>query len=110
MDNCRVLIIEDHLLVREALVSALSQLEFPCEFSVAACGKDALALIEGSKEFDLVLVDLMLPDISGFSLVSVLAHRSDGTGGRCVRFGGRGVCQARAESRRSRFPVEVNLV
>lgn len=75
MENCRVLVIEDHILVREALVSALSQLGFPCEFSVAACGKDALALIEDSKEFDLVLVDLMLPDMSGFSLVSVLAHR-----------------------------------
>jgi len=75
MENCRVLVIEDHILVREALVSALSHLGFPCQFSVASCGKDALALIENSKEFDLVLVDLMLPDMSGFSLVSVLAHR-----------------------------------
>lgn len=75
MDNCRVLVIEDHILVREALVSALGQLDFPCEFSVASCGKDALAMIEDHREFDLVLVDLMLPDMSGFSLVSVLAHR-----------------------------------
>ncbi|WP_018605508.1 response regulator [Uliginosibacterium gangwonense] len=75
MENCRVLVIEDHILVREALVSALGQLGFPCEFSVASCGKDALAMIEDSKEFDLVLVDLMLPDMSGFSLVSILAHR-----------------------------------
>lgn len=75
MENCRVLVIEDHILVREALVSALAQLEFPCEFSTASCGKDALDLVETSKEFDLVLVDLMLPDMSGFSLVSVLAHR-----------------------------------
>ncbi|NSL53840.1 response regulator transcription factor [Uliginosibacterium aquaticum] len=75
MESCRVLVIEDHALVREALVRALDQLGMPCEQAQAACAAEAMALIESGQEFDLVLTDLMLPDMSGFSLVSVLAHR-----------------------------------
>jgi DNA-binding NarL/FixJ family response regulator len=75
MESCRVLVIEDHALVREALVRALDQLDLPCEHAQAGCGADAMALIESGHEFDLVLTDLMLPDMSGFSLLSVLAHR-----------------------------------
>jgi DNA-binding NarL/FixJ family response regulator len=75
MESCRVLVIEDHALVREALVRALDQLGMPCAHAQAACASEAMALIESGNEFDLVLTDLMLPDMSGFSLVSVLAHR-----------------------------------
>lgn len=75
MESCRVLVIEDHALVREALVRALDQLGMPCEHAQAACASEAMALIESGQEYDLVLTDLMLPDMSGFSLVSVLAHR-----------------------------------
>lgn len=75
MQNCRILIIEDHALVREALVHALAGLSMPCAFSEASRAQEALNLIEGGKEFDLVLMDLGLPDMSGFSLLSVLAHR-----------------------------------
>lgn len=75
MESCRVLVIEDHALVREALVRALGLLGMPCEDVQAGCAADAMALIEAGHEFDLVLTDLMLPDMSGFSLLSVLAHR-----------------------------------
>lgn len=75
MESCRVLVIEDHALVREALVRALGQLEIPCHYAQAACASEAMALVEAGNEYDLVLTDLMLPDMSGFSLVSVLAHR-----------------------------------
>ncbi|KAF7599324.1 MAG: DNA-binding response regulator [Candidatus Dactylopiibacterium carminicum] len=75
MNPCRVLVIEDHALVREALVRALDQLDQPCFHAQAASAAEALALVEAGQEFDLVLTDLMLPDMSGFSLLSVLAHR-----------------------------------
>ncbi|MDQ8023922.1 MAG: response regulator transcription factor [Moraxellaceae bacterium] len=74
-EDTRILVIEDHTLVREAMVGALSHLGLHSTFFQAASGQDALAMIEAQREFDLVLVDLMLPDMSGFSLVSVLAHR-----------------------------------
>ncbi|MEN3112621.1 response regulator [Uliginosibacterium paludis] len=75
MEPCRVLVIEDHALVREALVRALEQLDRTCEHAQAGCAADAMALIESGHEFDLILTDLMLPDMSGFSLLSILAHR-----------------------------------
>jgi len=75
MKSCRILVIEDHALVREAMVRALDRLGMECSFAQASCGQEALAIVEAQKDFDLVLVDLMLPDMSGFSLLSVLAHR-----------------------------------
>ncbi|MEC5384148.1 response regulator transcription factor [Uliginosibacterium sp. H3] len=75
MKECRILVIEDHALVREAMVRALDRLGMQCSFAQASCGQEALAIVEAQKDFDLVLVDLMLPDMSGFSLLSVLAHR-----------------------------------
>jgi DNA-binding NarL/FixJ family response regulator len=75
MKECRILVIEDHALVREAMVRALDRLGMQCSFSQASCGQEALSIVEAQKDFDLVLVDLMLPDMSGFSLLSVLAHR-----------------------------------
>jgi DNA-binding NarL/FixJ family response regulator len=75
MSECRILVIEDHALVREAMVLALDRLALPCTFSQASCGQEALTIIEARHDFDLVLVDLMLPDMSGFSLLSILAHR-----------------------------------
>ena len=74
-EACRILVIEDHALVREALTGALGRLGRECDVRQAACAQDALRLIEVESGFDLVLTDLMLPDMSGFSLVSVLAHR-----------------------------------
>lgn len=75
MQTCRILIIEDHALVREAMAHALAGLSMPCAFVEASCAQEALAQIESGVEFDLVLMDLGLPDMSGFSLLSVLAHR-----------------------------------
>lgn len=75
MSEYRILVIEDHALVREAMVRALERLGPQCKFAQASCGQEALSIIEAQRDFDLVVVDLMLPDMSGFSLLSVLAHR-----------------------------------
>lgn len=75
MTACRVLVIEDHALVREALVRALDMLDMECVQFQAGCAAEAMALIDSGQDFDLILTDLMLPDMSGFSLLSVLAHR-----------------------------------
>lgn len=71
----RILIVEDHALVREAMAQTLVRLE-PDTLCVEASGsEDALALLERDADWDLVIVDLMLPDLSGFSLLGVLAKR-----------------------------------
>lgn len=75
MQTCRIMIIEDHALVREAMVRALGSLKMPSDFFEASCAQEALQQVESGNEFDLVLMDLGLPDMSGFSLLSVLAHR-----------------------------------
>ncbi len=71
----KILIVEDHALVREALAQTLSRLA-PDMACVEASGADeALAKLEGGDDWDLVVVDLMLPDMNGFSLLGVLAKR-----------------------------------
>lgn len=57
------------------MVRALEGLSMPCAFNEASCAQDALREIESRADFDLILMDLGLPDMSGFSLLSVLAHR-----------------------------------
>ncbi|MFA9440042.1 response regulator [Uliginosibacterium sp. sgz301328] len=75
MDLFRVLVVEDHALVRQALIGMLSPLAKDIEFSEAASAEEALAFLPSGHEVDLVVTDLVLPQMSGFSLVSELARR-----------------------------------
>ena len=71
----RILIVEDHALVREAMVQSLRQLNHAVECVEAADAGAALAQLEAHADWDLMLIDLMLPDMSGFSLLAVTAKR-----------------------------------
>lgn len=71
----RILIVEDHALVREALAQTLSRLEGGAECVEAKNSDEALALLEETTDWDLAVIDLMLPDLNGFSLLGVLAKR-----------------------------------
>jgi DNA-binding NarL/FixJ family response regulator len=71
----RILIVEDHALVREALAQTLSRLEGGAECVEDKNSDEALALLEESTDWDLAVIDLMLPDLNGFSLLGVLAKR-----------------------------------
>jgi len=74
----RILIVEDHALVREALAQTLARLGEGVEGveCVEAKGsEEALARLEQSADWDLAVIDLMLPDLNGFSLLGVLARR-----------------------------------
>lgn len=62
------LIIEDQTTLRELLVELLSG-SFGFEVSACADGKSARELL-AAQVFDLVLLDLVLPDIHGFELLS----------------------------------------
>lgn len=71
----RILIVEDHTLVREAVAQTLRRLEEGVECVEARGADEALATLEAGGEWDLAVIDLMLPDMNGFSLLAVLAKR-----------------------------------
>ncbi|NMF96504.1 response regulator transcription factor [Aromatoleum toluolicum] len=71
----RILIVEDHALVREAMAQTLARLEPDVECVEAKGSEDALAKLEANPDWDLAVIDLMLPDLNGFSLLGVLAKR-----------------------------------
>lgn len=68
----KILVVEDHTLVREGLVRLLAQLAR--EVVVRECGdfEAAVALLADEDEFDLVLLDLALPGIDGFTALDML--------------------------------------
>lgn len=71
----KILIVEDHALVREAMAHTLARLDSGVECVEAKSSDEALARLEASPDWDLAVIDLMLPDLNGFSLLAVLAKR-----------------------------------
>lgn len=71
----RVLIVDDHSLVRDGLRSILEQCYPDAEILEAADFKEALDMLEEVAEVDLVLLDLNIPDASRLSALQQL--RSD---------------------------------
>lgn len=71
----KLLVVEDHALVREGLVGALRRMSSNVEVLEARDAESALRLIEQNDDLDLLLLDLMLPGINGFSLLGVLRKR-----------------------------------
>jgi len=65
----RVLVIEDDAGMRESLKDLLSLEEFECD--VADTGKKGLAMFQLNRP-QLVVLDLQLPDISGYQLCQML--------------------------------------
>jgi signal transduction histidine kinase/ActR/RegA family two-component response regulator len=70
-----VLVVEDDAAVRMALVASLEQLEYqPVE---AKNGREALAILQRrQQEFDLVLSDLIMPEMGGRALQQALRAKS----------------------------------
>jgi DNA-binding NarL/FixJ family response regulator len=71
----KLLVVEDHAMVREGLLQALHGLE-PDVVALGAADADAaLTILAGSDDVDMVLLDLMLPGTSGMALLGVLRKR-----------------------------------
>ncbi len=68
----RVLLVEDELLVREALARLLTTHGFVC--TLAAHGNDALTVLASHSEIDWILSDIAMPMMDGFSLFETLAR------------------------------------
>ena len=71
----KILIVDDHALVREAMAQSLARLQPGLVCVEASSADQALACLEADAGIDLAVIDLMLPDMNGFSLLAVLGKR-----------------------------------
>jgi len=74
MDTIKILVVEDEPSIAEVVALYLQRAGY--QVQTAADGKTAMSLLE--KEFpDLVVLDLMLPEVDGLSITRWLRDRSD---------------------------------
>ncbi len=73
--ECSVLVVDDEEAILQVLNNALSS-----RYKVTLCtnGREALTLIE-KQDFDLVVTDLMLPDVSGIEVLTYAKSRDEFT-------------------------------
>ncbi len=74
--TCKILHVDDHELTRSGcalLVSSMAGYEITCELD---CGAAVLEKV-AEEPFDLVILDVRLPDINGLSLLAELVGRHD---------------------------------
>jgi two-component system, cell cycle sensor histidine kinase and response regulator CckA len=74
--SARVLIVEDRDIVRELASEILQSAGFDVE--VAVGGHDALAIVEATSRFDLILSDVVMPEMNGPELARRLRARDPG--------------------------------
>ena len=80
MNGCasmKLLVVEDHALVREGLLQTLRKLEREVVCIGVRDAEEVLQLLEteGADEYDLCLLDLMLPGLNGMGCLGVLRKR-----------------------------------
>jgi len=63
IENMRILIVDDEEVLRDVLETVLRREGF--EVLLAASGEEALNVLDGDENVDLVILDIMLPGISG---------------------------------------------
>lgn len=71
----KLLVVDDHALVREGLVRLLGQVEDEVIVFESADFESALAQLENEGDIDLVMLDLALPGIDGFAGLDILRRR-----------------------------------
>lgn len=71
----KLLVVEDHALVREGLVGLLAQVEDEVSVFESADFETALSVLDNEGDFDLALLDLALPGIDGFAGLDILRRR-----------------------------------
>jgi PAS domain S-box-containing protein len=76
-----VLVVDDESAIRAAMARYLSSLGHMVD--VAASGREALTRL-GSRSYDLILLDLRMPDMAGDALYRELVARDAATAGRIV--------------------------
>lgn len=75
----RVLVVDDHPLLVEAVGSVLRRLNPDVELVEVYSGEDARSTVEANHDLDLVIMDLGLPGLGGFQLLRVIRECSPHT-------------------------------
>src|SRR6516225_7734173 len=73
-----ILVVDDHVLIREALRAVLNGLRPHATVLEASNGHQAMQIAEEVPDLDLILLDLNLPDRDGFSLRRKIETKSNG--------------------------------
>ncbi|NWJ44599.1 MAG: response regulator transcription factor [Chloroflexi bacterium] len=76
MSTLKIILAEDHNLVRAGLIALLHNIPGVTVLAEAANGKEALNLVEKHKP-DVLLTDITMPEINGLELVRKLKQRSN---------------------------------
>lgn len=71
----KLLVVEDHALVREGMLLALRRLERDIELLESGDAAEVPGLMEANPDLDLVLLDLRLPDADGLGLLRQVRTR-----------------------------------
>jgi len=71
----KVLLVDDHALIRDALRGVLKELASDAIVLEAADGRQAMRLVEAHSDLHLILLDLNLPDRDGFEVLADLRQR-----------------------------------
>lgn len=71
----KILVVDDHVLVREALRGVLKELQGDVTILEAAASREAMQRIAEAPDTELIVLDLYLPDGSGFDLLAELRER-----------------------------------
>src|SRR5947207_12021824 len=71
----KILVVDDHALIREALASVLKELKPDASVLEAPDCRQAMQLVEANPDLNLILLDLTLPDRDGYSVLAELRER-----------------------------------
>lgn len=72
----KILHIDDHQLFTEGLAIALTSSQLECDIHSALNAREAFKLLEKHHDFDLVLLDLSMPELEGIHFIQGLLERS----------------------------------
>jgi DNA-binding NarL/FixJ family response regulator len=73
--NVKILVVDDHVLIREALRGVLKELKGDATVLEASRCNQAMQVIAEHPDLELILLDLNLPDRDGFSMLTELGER-----------------------------------
>ena len=109
MTQSHILIAEDEPAIRKLLATILERYDFTV--TTASDGADVLRQLADGAKPDVLLLDLMMPNVSGFGVIDELARQQHPLAERIIVLtaaSGREISQLPPSSRVIRKPFEVN--